>query len=518
MVKQKLNNFSALKPAQKYRRICFIIYAFLIIFIFIQLFLNPYYGIADNGDFPRISLNAGIDRPDGYWNLEKYDYHYWNYFLNNYIYTEPQQSHYKSSSEYLVEISKIINDLIIIRPGYYDIRSLGFILFLIYSFALFIIFHIYSKMTFHKWLYILPTLTFIFFADASILMYFNSFFSEATGFVSLLLFFSLAWLWIQHRDILPLKYKIGILLLEIISSFFVGASKQQFITWIAVAFLIFLWQLIELFRQYNNPKSIRHFIYYCLAILGLTSILIYPIKTFQKNLEGPAGYLTIVNIIQGEILNYANHPEEIMLATNFNKDIIPVIMKTVGIPAGIAVTTDENRIHIEQEKGKLYNYKTVMKMLIIEPHIIWDLCYNKSKDLFADASYGTKMFEYGDDSKSQKIGFRFFKTIKDNIIKHTKNIHFFIFSFTLLGSSFFYIYKIIRTRLFFNFTNWHLSLALNIFCATAYFTCMFGEAADIGQRKYLFMVNQMFYVIFFISIIHLCSYIYIKFLKNRSVG
>ncbi len=501
----------------RYQKICFCIYIVLIVCIFMQLFCNPYYGIADNGDFRRLSLKVGIDRPLGYWYPEKYDLHFWNYFLNDYIYVQPHALYYTSSSEYLVELSKVINNLTVIRPGIYDIRSFGFVLFLIYSVALFILYYLYSKIKFHRWLYILPLLSFVFFADASILMYFNSFFSEATHLVFLFLFFVLAWLWIRQKEVRGLKNKIAILIMELIACFFACAAKLQYIVLVIVCLLVFLWQLLELYKQYKvySKSQLVKVSYYCFSIICLAIIIIPNYMVAQKNMTGgTAGYISIVNVIQGEILDYAENPEDLMRASGFEENIIPVIMKSVGIPAGLAVTTDGNTEHMERVRGTLYNSKTVLKMLAMEPHIIWDMFYNKSKGLFIDSEYGTKMIEYGDDKRSQEIGLKLFKTVKDKLTSMTTMIQFFVFLFVIVGSSIFYIYKILDEKHLLDFTHWHLSLTLNIYCLSEYVVCLLSEAAMVGEGKYLFIVNQLFYISFFIFLIHAFTYFHGFFNKK----
>jgi len=159
--------------------------AVLLLFLMIsgyQLFVRPLIGISDNGDFYRLFQPAGLQEMPTE-RLDKYFY----YFNSQYrIVAKPSiPRYYRSSSVVPVYVARWLNTLLI-DGQVFDIRVLGAIHLTAFLFGIYLIL-ISSRQIGIKWRVLLAGLLLFFFTDPAYTAYFNSFYSEATALVCLVL-------------------------------------------------------------------------------------------------------------------------------------------------------------------------------------------------------------------------------------------------------------------------------------------------------------------------------------------
>lgn len=147
---------------------------FVILLLTFQLFIPPVVGMANNHDFQRNMLWAGIQYPHlngTYFDYINIKYNFSFYHLN---------SHFSSTSV-LMMIGTLPN--LLFRNDTFDIRVMGFIYSTILVFNFWMFLKISMKLPFK---YIMTALVILVFCDIGYTTYFNSFYEEPASYVFLL--------------------------------------------------------------------------------------------------------------------------------------------------------------------------------------------------------------------------------------------------------------------------------------------------------------------------------------------
>jgi hypothetical protein len=145
-----------------------------------QLFLPPVIGMADNGDFPRITGRFNLVHAS-----DKFEDQYFRYFELKWRFNPgpPWVSGFLSSESVLVALSLPLNRLLS-RDGLFDLRCLGFLHFVILLFAAWLLI-VYSRRFRPIARLVFLGFLFLIFTDAGYIAYLNSFYSEPSSFVFL---------------------------------------------------------------------------------------------------------------------------------------------------------------------------------------------------------------------------------------------------------------------------------------------------------------------------------------------
>ncbi|MFD0960752.1 glycan biosynthesis hexose transferase WsfD [Paenibacillus chungangensis] len=145
------------------------------------LFLDPFIGVADNGDFLRIMGTAGLNYYDA---MESYGDRFFSFAHALFAYDDFFRGFYPSTQILLVTIARFAGQLL--NGSAFDIRILGFIYMVLLLAAGYIIMK-YNKTRCGITAVTLAALMVFLFTDIGYLAYFNTLFGEPVSFVFLLL-------------------------------------------------------------------------------------------------------------------------------------------------------------------------------------------------------------------------------------------------------------------------------------------------------------------------------------------
>lgn len=149
----------------------------------VALFVPPYIGMADNGDYFRILYGNGI-----YFHTPDYDSQHFGYFVRQYgifQYYNESGAPIFSSQTLIIKLSLWVNELFYSHQVF-DIRFQGAILTAFYTVAVYLLVEAVTWRTPARWGYPIAALAIFLFGDAGYTAYFNSFFGESVVLISML--------------------------------------------------------------------------------------------------------------------------------------------------------------------------------------------------------------------------------------------------------------------------------------------------------------------------------------------
>lgn len=149
----------------------------------ITLFVPPYIGMADNGDYFRILYSNGL-----FFNDPNYDSKYLGYFIKNYgifQYFNENGSSIFSSQSIFIKLSLLINQWFY-SSEIFDIRIQAAIYLVLYVIGIYLLVEALTWKLRNIKAYIISLLTIFIFADTAYTAFFNSFFSESVVLISLI--------------------------------------------------------------------------------------------------------------------------------------------------------------------------------------------------------------------------------------------------------------------------------------------------------------------------------------------
>ncbi|GLX70386.1 hypothetical protein [Paenibacillus glycanilyticus] len=164
--------------------------------LLIELFVPPYIGMADNGDFYRILYSNGL-----YFDLPDYDSQRLGYFVRTYgifQYYNENNAMLWSSQTVFVRLSLWISQVL----GYnerFDIRIQASLYSLLYIGAVYLLVKAATWRASRRMGYGIAAAAVFVFGDIAYVMYFNSFYSESIMLITLMYLFSAAMLLYQRQ-------------------------------------------------------------------------------------------------------------------------------------------------------------------------------------------------------------------------------------------------------------------------------------------------------------------------------
>ncbi|WP_212758536.1 hypothetical protein [Paenibacillus sinopodophylli] len=184
----------------------------------LALFVSPYIGMADNGDYFRILYSNGL-----YFNAPDYDSQYLGHFVKNYgifQYYNENGATLSSSQSLFIRLSIWINQWF--NSNQFDIRIQAALFTLLYTGAIFLLTESLTWKLKAKQGYMIAGITIFIFGDTAYTAFFNSFFSESIVLISMIYLFASVLLLYRHR--FNDYVLMGIFL---ISGLLLTTSKQQ---------------------------------------------------------------------------------------------------------------------------------------------------------------------------------------------------------------------------------------------------------------------------------------------------
>lgn len=182
------------------------------------LMVKPIIGVADNGDFGRIMGSTGLEYMSNEYNDKYFGYMNREYRVKD---SRPFGGGYFSTEIALVELAKLVNNIISFKTGIFDIRFLA----AIYSYILMTAIYLGIRFNrqdipFTNW--ILSALAVFMFTDVGYISYFNSLYGEAVSFTFLLLTFVMI-LCLSKQE----SPRISTLVVFFTASIFLTGAKAQ---------------------------------------------------------------------------------------------------------------------------------------------------------------------------------------------------------------------------------------------------------------------------------------------------
>lgn len=161
----------------------FVVLAMFLVACIFQLFIPPISGIADNGDFERMRIPNGISRIP----TEATDQRF-NYVVSKFaIVPKPDVGiyYYHSSTHLFVAVARWLNVHFVSRE-LFDVRVMAAVYTFCFLIGIYLVLR-FSRPWKFKWRVLLAASLWIMFTDIAYTAFFNSFYSEPTGFVALLI-------------------------------------------------------------------------------------------------------------------------------------------------------------------------------------------------------------------------------------------------------------------------------------------------------------------------------------------
>ncbi|WP_044353832.1 glycan biosynthesis hexose transferase WsfD [Paenibacillus sp. E194] len=161
----------------------------------IALFVPPYIGMADNGDYFRILYSNGL-----YFNAPDYYSQYFGYFIKEYgifqYYNENAATLFSSQSIF-IKAAIWLNQLF--NPDVFDIRFQAAIFVVLYIVAVYLLVESLTWKVASKYAYPISIIAIFLFGDTAYTAYFNSFFGESIVFIMLIFVFASGLLIYRNR-------------------------------------------------------------------------------------------------------------------------------------------------------------------------------------------------------------------------------------------------------------------------------------------------------------------------------
>lgn len=464
-----------------------VIILFLILLICIYLvFIPPYIGMANNGDFQRIINKVGLDYSYDAWDENNFYDSFFRYVVNSYEKVDPVNTGWFTPFEGNVLFSKLLSN-IFSKTGTYDIRFMGLSNLITYIAIIGLFFYALSKYS-KKMIIIGGLVTLLFASDSYIIQYFNSFYSEMGTLFYVFAFFSLCLLYIKSNY----KTKWICWLLEMPISVIATLSKQQEILIILPILIILIMQGFDIFKEkYGNLGNKKIFLRVSMIIFFLTILPIALDSTFNKTTG--VNQTSCYNTIMQDILNLSTKPEIHLKSMGFNEEEVSELVTYIGQTA-----------YTNSGYEKYDSYFTrahELKILLREPKLILDLFRLKATKLFDTVdAYKLGNFLKEDAPPNTKCyAFRIWSNLKEKL--YINSLWFYLL--VIISSAFISIYHIKKEKKLY-LDVYYLVLCLCSINVLQFITIVLGDSIHDVMRHY-FVVNIEFDVIFIILICYVIN-------------
>ena len=470
----------------KIKKICIFSAIILMSIIIVrQLFALPaFIGIANNGDFWRLSYKLGIGNKLDISIPENYTKTFFNYFVDRYNFVTPIKTGFFSTTEYLLQIAKYLNWRFN-SQGDFDIRWMGFVCYLLYISGISICLFCLYKIKKAGEVALFSVLALLFFSDVYIVQYFNSFYSEATSIIFLIFYFDCVLLYIAFKRSYVFRWLM--FLAELLFQYLFIASKYQNLLFVIPCLMISILQIFDLLRPIKASLSKNLVIILYTGVLFLTVFAnIFPpiITTFTDN-SGFSDMTGSFNIILANLLSYSASPDLQLKKMGLQGNDIEEVKRNIGKDYYLV---DQNFI----DKYKPYfTRKTEINMLLNEPSLVLKTLEQGAKFLFQVDQYGN--YREVDGFKPAQKAQRFNVLALFQASIYPRNFWFFVVIIT--AAIIYSVYEMIKEKRLLNVSYYHMLVFLALSDVFMYATSVFGDDThDI--YKHFFLTNVMFTVLF----------------------
>lgn len=311
----------------------------------IALFVPPYIGMADNGDYYRIIYGNGL-----YFHNPDYDSQYFGYFNKQFgifqYYNENPIDVFSSQSLF-IQLSIVLNKLFY-SDQLFDIRIQAAIYLLLYTVAVYLFVESLTWKTPKKYGYPIAILAIFLFADTGYTAYFSSFFGESVVFIMLLFMMASGLLLYRSR-----YNDTAMLLLFVFSGVLLTASKQQNApVGIIVAFTGIVFIFIRKSKRYRAMVSASLVL---LLLVGIGTYALIP-KEFVN--------INQYHAMTRGILMESDNPEEALKFFNIDKQYA-ILDKSIFY--ALNTTIDVNSDILADDFYSKYGFVSILSYYLSHP-------------------------------------------------------------------------------------------------------------------------------------------------------
>ncbi len=326
----------------------------------IALFIPPYIGMADNGDFFRVAYSNGI-----YFNDPDYDSQYFDYFVKQYgifQYFNENGATINSSQSLFIKLALAFNKLVF-SSTVFDLRFQAVIFVILYTAAVYLLIEALTWRIPRGRGYLIALIALFIFGDTGYTAYFNSFYSESIVLIMAVFLFA-SWLLMYRK-----RFNDYVLLsIFVISAILLTTSKQQNAP---VGIIIALMGVSLLFLR---TSRIYRLLTGCALVLFMgTGILTYTM--ISKEFVNINAYHAMTR----GVLMQSVDPEETL--QSFGIDEQYALLKD-SIYYEPYSTIDVNSPMLEREFYSKYGFVSILKYYVLHPGRLWAILDVAAKGAF----------------------------------------------------------------------------------------------------------------------------------------
>ncbi|MBP1991832.1 glycan biosynthesis hexose transferase WsfD [Paenibacillus eucommiae] len=324
------------------------------------LFVPPYVGMADNGDFFRIIYSNGL-----YFNEPDYDNLRFGYFVKQYgifQYFNENPTVVVSSQSLFIKAAIFLNKLLF-SSVVFDIRFQAMMFTLLLVIAVYLLIEAVTWKVPKKRGYVIAAVAIFIFGDTAYTAYFNSFYGESIVYIMVLLM-AASWL-LMYRN----RYNDYVMLgVFVISTLVLTMSKQQNAP---VGIIAALMGLALIFIR--KGKSYRLWTSFSLVLLFLSGIVAYTMisKEFV--------YINQYHAMTRGVLMQSANPEDAMKSFDINEQY--AILKGAIYYEPFS-TVDVNSKKLEEHFYSKYSFTSILAYYLVHPDQLGSIFQIAAKNSF----------------------------------------------------------------------------------------------------------------------------------------
>lgn len=448
--------------------------------IVVLLFMKPFVGVADNGDFLRMMNTIGL----GYYDAaESYADRFFAFSHSRFAYEPLFRGFYPSSQIVLVLVPRLIGGLL--HGSYFDIRLLAAVYALLLLAATWLLVRAGRTLSAAAAVLLGAALLFVFY-DIGYVAYFNSLFGEPVSMTAMLLTFAFG-LMLAARE----APKNGMLACFFAAVLLLIGSKIQNAP-LGLAFALIFWRLSGLRKDRGWIKRCRR---YAVAVLAV-SMLIY--VAAPKELKHINLYQTVFYGVLNESPDVRGDLRELGLPER-----LEVLAGTNYFQAGTAIKQDDPTLTADFYDR--ISHKDILFFYLKHPaRLVNNMEYAAGNSLSIRPYYlGSYEKAAGYSAGAVAYTYSGWSEFKNKHLPHTLG---FLAGFYLLYYAVILLYyfreKTLRARL-----ACELLMLVGLIGLFSFLIPILGDGrADIGKHLFLFNVSfDMMAVAMLVAVVHLAQ-------------
>lgn len=358
-----------IKCVDSYSKLCF---AVIVLFTIYCVFMQPFIGLSNNGDFQRFSLKFGVDFPFNVWDLSDTEHRNMAMFqrvFNGYIIVDAWNTGYFTTYELIGWISRAVC-AVLSKTGLYDIRYIGGVSVLFVLVSTYSIFITIKKYSIVSRMLIIAALLLLL-TDPFYIQYYDSFFTEQSFFCYGLMFVAAYLRHCQSHSRLSLFVEVTALALLVF-------SKTQNFAVIIPGFAALILQQYLVLGKNAKRKIIAVSILFVLECGILTAIKAYPV---DARIHDPK--VVTYNTVMGRLLKVCDDPSAHLIAMGFDGDQVENIKGNIGNVAFVNSFAGDN----PEIYKKLSSIRTEFGMFVREPSLVFKAMKDMQDSLYKDVDF-----------------------------------------------------------------------------------------------------------------------------------